>query len=187
MNKISRLFFLCLLALFNPLPCLADPVTAFTLIGAPKYPHGFAHYDFVNPDAPKGGTVTYGVIGTFDSLQPWLIKGQPAAGLNLMYDTLMARSPDEPFTLYPLIARQVDWNKTAMTLTFDLDEKARFSDGHAITAEDVVFRLNSSKNLDGPTRGACTRWSIVQKSCRRNRSASSSRKVMIPNCQWCWQ
>ena len=128
----------------------AEPRTGFTLIGEAKYPNGFAHYDFVDPAAPKGGSVTYGVIGTFDSLQPWLIRGQPAAGLSLIYDTLMARSPDEPFTLYPLIARSVDWQKDKRVLQFELDARARFNDGKPITADDIVFSFEQLKKSGRP-------------------------------------
>ena len=143
-------FFLFAIFLFFSLSAHAEPRTAFSLIGDAKYPNGFQHYDFVNPAAPKGGTVTYGVIGTFDSLQPWLIRGQPAANLNLMYDTLMARSPDEPFTLYPLIAKQVDWQPERRILQFDLDPRARFHDGQAITADDVIFSFEQLKTHGRP-------------------------------------
>ena len=77
---------------------------AVSMIGEPKYPQGFAHFDYVNPDAPKGGTLRLSEEGTFDSLNPILAKGELAAGLNLVFDTLMKSSQDEVSTTYGLLA-----------------------------------------------------------------------------------
>ena len=77
---------------------------ALSLVGEPKYPAGFAHFDFANPDAPKGGIVRMADIGSFDSLNPVLYKGETAGGLGLIYENLMADSLDEPSTSYGLIA-----------------------------------------------------------------------------------
>src|SRR5689334_25070248 len=79
---------------------------ALSLIGEPKYPADFTHFDFVNPDAPKGGNVRMADIGSFDSLNPVLYRGEPAAGLSLVYESLMADSLDEPSTSYGLIAER---------------------------------------------------------------------------------
>ena len=77
---------------------------ALSLIGTPKYPADFQHFDYVNPDAPKGGLVRMADIGSFDSLNPVLYKGEAAGGLGLVYETLMAESLEEPSTSYGLIA-----------------------------------------------------------------------------------
>ena len=74
--------------------------------GQPKYAEGFTHLDYANPDAPKGGTLKQASVGTFDNLNPYAIKGKAADGLNLVYDRLMQRVWDEPFTMYPLIAEK---------------------------------------------------------------------------------
>lgn len=82
-------------------------VHAIAMHGAPKYAPGFAHFDYVEPDAPKRGTLRRGRVGSFDSLNPFAIKGVPAHGLNLVYEPLLARTMDEPFTLYALLAESV--------------------------------------------------------------------------------
>ena len=109
------------------------------LRGAPALPDSFQNFPYANPRAPKGGELRLAEIGTFDSLLPWLIKGTAPPQLDWVYDKLMARSWDEPFTLYPLIAERVEQSADKKTLTFHLDSRARFQDGHAITAEDIEF------------------------------------------------
>jgi peptide/nickel transport system substrate-binding protein len=103
-------------------------------------PEGFSHFRYVNPEAPKGGRLTEGVVGTFDSLNPLIVKGLPAQAIRgYVIESLMARGYDEPFTLYGLIARDVDTDDARSYVTFTLDPAARFSDGHPVTADDVVF------------------------------------------------
>src|SRR5690606_33742553 len=94
----------------------AEPVHAIAMHGEPALPAGFSHLPYVNPDAPKGGKVAYGVVGTFDSVRPFIVRSMrttarglsdPAFG-NLVYETLMQRSQDEPFTLYGLLAETVE-------------------------------------------------------------------------------
>ncbi|MCW7552518.1 extracellular solute-binding protein [Endozoicomonas gorgoniicola] len=117
--------------------------TSMTMHGAPKYPEGFRHYDYVNPEAPKGGALRMTAMGTFDSLNPFIEKGTSVAATAYMYDTLMAASYDEPFTMYPLLAQYVEMAPDNSSITFHLNPKARFHDGHPVTAEDVVFSLNT--------------------------------------------
>jgi len=107
--------------------------------GAPQLPENFQSFPYVNPDAPKGGELRVAEIGTFDSLAPWLIKGTAPPQLDWVYDKLMARSWDEPFTLYPLIAQSAELSNDKKTLTFQIDRRARFQDGVSITAEDIKF------------------------------------------------
>ncbi len=107
--------------------------------GQSALPRNFTHFRYVNPDAPKGGELRLAELGTFDSVIPWLIKGNAPWQLDWMHDRLMARSWDEPFTLYPLIAESVVQSADKKILTFHLNPRARFQDGRAITADDVQF------------------------------------------------
>ncbi|MGE0564403.1 MAG: extracellular solute-binding protein [Pseudolabrys sp.] len=108
--------------------------------GTPAWPQGFTHASYANPDAPKGGRLTQGVLGTFDSLNPLIVKGLPAQSIRgYVIESLLARGYDEPFTLYGLLARTVETNPTRSTVTFELHPAARFSDGKAVTAQDVIF------------------------------------------------
>ncbi len=107
-----------------------------------KYPADFKHFDFVNPDAPKGGTMSFrgtGASQTFDSLNGFILKGEPAQGLGLLYDSLLTGSPDEPDAVYGLIAETLEYPKDRSWVIFNLRPEAKFSDGVPITADDVVF------------------------------------------------
>src|SRR3954453_21886043 len=128
-----------------------EPRHAIAMHGEPALPAGFAHFRYVNPDAPHGGRLVQGVLGSFDSLNPFIIKGLPPQGLraplvsgvniiaNNVVESLMVRGYDEPFTLYGLIARSIETDAARSFVTFTLDPAARFSDGRPVTAEDVVF------------------------------------------------
>lgn len=118
----------------------AEPVHGLAMHGAPKHPPGFSHFPYVNPDAPRGGTLVLGALGTFDSLNPFIIKGQSATGLRgYVYQSLLARSGDEPFSLYGLIAQSIEVPPDRSFIVFHLNPKAKFSDGRPITPEDVLF------------------------------------------------
>ncbi|AHY50430.1 binding protein component of ABC transporter [Bradyrhizobium japonicum SEMIA 5079] len=108
--------------------------------GKPAMPADFTHMPYANPDAPKGGRLTWGILGTFDSLNPFIVKGlavQPVR--NYVVESLLARGNDEPFTLYGLLARSVETDDARSFVTFRLDPRARFSDGKPVLAEDVLF------------------------------------------------
>ncbi|KPQ30153.1 MAG: microcin C transport system substrate-binding protein [Marinobacter excellens HL-55] len=109
--------------------------------GELKYPQEFSHFDYVNPDAPKGGTLKLSVVSNgFDSFNPFVIRGVAAAGVSsYVYDTLMESSADEPFSEYGLIAESVEIPDDRRYVIFNLREQARFQDGTPITAEDVAF------------------------------------------------
>ncbi|MEZ5844442.1 MAG: extracellular solute-binding protein [Hyphomicrobiaceae bacterium] len=108
--------------------------------GAPALDVGFGHFRSVDPAAPKGGRLTLGVLGGFDTLEPMNVKGVKAEGVRgLVYESLMARAPDEPFTLYGLIAGSVEMPDDRSSITFHLRPEARFSDRRAVTADDVLF------------------------------------------------
>ena len=108
--------------------------------GTPAMPDGFTAFPYANPDAPKGGQLVQGVLGTFDSLNPLIVQGLAVQAMRgYVVESLMARSYDEPFTLYGLLARTVDTDDARDYVTFGLDPAARFSDGTPVTAADVVF------------------------------------------------
>jgi len=110
--------------------------------GQAKYPVGFEHFDFVNPQAPKGGHVTYGSIGTFDSFNRYGSRGKPGAGTDYLNDPLFYLSPDDIDVSYALIAKTVRYSDDFTWLEVDMNEKAVFHDGVPITAKDVEFTFN---------------------------------------------
>ncbi|MDD7805181.1 MAG: extracellular solute-binding protein [Endozoicomonas sp. (ex Botrylloides leachii)] len=112
---------------------------AITLYGEPKYPADFTHFDYTNPNAPKGGALKQAVIGLFNNLNPYIDKGTAAAGSNLMYDTLLARSWDEPLTKYGYIAEKIELDPANNWAAFYINPKARFHDNKPVTAQDVKF------------------------------------------------
>ena len=119
---------------------VAQPVHGLAMHGAPKHRAGFSHFPYVDPDAPRGGRLTQGMLGTFDSLNPFIIRGVSATGLReYVFESLMARSGDEPFTLYGLIAGSVELPPDRAWVTFHLRPEARFADGQPITPDDVLF------------------------------------------------
>ncbi len=120
------------------------------MVGAPMMPEGFSHFNYANPDAPKGGTLHQAILGSFDTINPFGIKGTAAQSLNLVYDRLMMRSWDEPFTLYPLIAESVDVPADRSSITFTLNPKARFQDATPITADDVLYSFATLKDNGRP-------------------------------------
>lgn len=117
------------------------------LMGEPKYPPGFPHYEYVNPDAPKGGLVRFGVQGTFDSFNLVVagVRGELAAGISLIYDTLMTSSMDEPSAEYGLIAAALRYPDDYSQVTFRLNPEARWHDGQPITVDDIVFSFDVLK------------------------------------------
>jgi len=119
---------------------------ALAMHGAPALPAGFTHMPYANSEAPKGGRLVEGVLGTFDSLNPLIVRGvavQQVRGLpferGLVLESLLVRSNDEPFTLYGLLAKTVETDDDRSYVTFHLDPKARFSDGQPVLADDVLF------------------------------------------------
>jgi microcin C transport system substrate-binding protein len=124
----------------------AEPRHGASIFGDLKYGPDFGHFDYVNPDAPKGGKLTtIGTAGitTFDSFNGYILKGDAAQGLELIFDTLMVRAFDEPDAMYGLVAQSIDVAADKMSVTFALRPEAKFADGTALTAEDVcdTFRL----------------------------------------------
>ncbi len=129
----------------------AEPKHGIAMRGEPALPADYQYFPYVNPDAPKGGSITYGVVGTFDTLNPFLATSMRtyARGMfgdaefgNLVYETLMQRSADEPFTMYGLLAEKVETNDARTWVEFTLNPKARWSDGQPVTPEDVIFTFD---------------------------------------------
>ena len=127
-------------------PSVAAESYALAMHGNPALPANFTHLPYFNPDAPKGGRLVWGNLGTFDSLNPMIVRGiavQQVRSFNFergyVIESLMARGEDEPFTLYGLLARTVETDDARSYVTFRLDERAHFSDGKPVTADDVLF------------------------------------------------
>lgn len=142
----AALFALGLLAI----PAAGEPRHGISAFGDLKYPPDFKHFDYVNPDAPKGGRIaSRGIlaIDTFDSFNGYILRGNPAQNIGLLFDSLMARANDEPDALYGLVAKTADLAPDKKSITFQLREEARFSDDTKLTADDVCdsFRLLSTE------------------------------------------
>ncbi len=147
---------------------LSDPGSqpaqyAIAMHGAPALPADYAHFPYANPAAPKGGRLAIGILGTFDSLNPFNVKSGSAAQALVpnVFQTLMARSFDEPFTLYGLIAKSVETDEDRSYVLFHLDPRAKFSDGTPITSADVVFTFELLKDKGRPQSRAA--YTLVQR------------------------
>ena len=130
-------------ALLSISPALAQPTHALAMHGAPKYGLDFKHFDYVNPNAPKGGAVKLAAEGSFDSFNGFIIKGEAAVGLGGLYDTLMTSSADEAFSQYGLLAETVETPKDRSWVQFVLRKEARWHDGKPITADDVIWTFET--------------------------------------------
>jgi len=124
--------------------------TSGWLIRESKYGDNFQRYDYVNPDAPKGGTLNSTVVGTFDSFNPYVVQGSPAAGFSqfgggLLYDTLMEQAIDEGSVYHPLVAEAYKFPADYSSVTYRLNPAARWHDGQPITVADVVWSFNVLK------------------------------------------
>jgi microcin C transport system substrate-binding protein len=142
------------------LPGLAGPARAaepdvyigpaLAMHGDTKYPPGFTHFDYTDPDAVKGGEVHEGSLGSFDSLNGFILKGNEAPGIGGLFDTLTTQSEDEPFTEYGLLAEKIEVPKDRSWVIFDLRPEARFNDGSPVTADDVVWTFDTLKSKGHP-------------------------------------
>ena len=153
------------LALLAAAPAAAEPRHGFAVLGELKYGPDFRHFDYVNPNAPRGGETVEWYQGTFDSLHPFILRGVPAAGHNpflvdgnlLTFESLMVASADEAGSYYGLIAESVELPEDRSWVEFTLRPQAQFHDGSAITAEDVAFSFETLKEKGHPTYGLLLR------------------------------
>lgn len=156
MQIIYRVSLIVLLFAIWMLPPLARaetvmPKHAIAMHGEPKYKEGFIAFDYVNPEAPKSGTLRQGAIGTFDTFNPFALNGIAPGGIGLTYDTLMVQSLDEPFSLYGLVADKIEMPHDRSWVAFHINTTAKFSDGTPITADDVIFSFETLRDKGLPT------------------------------------
>ncbi len=127
-----------------------DKAHAISMHGLPKYEKNFKNFDYVNPNAPKGGTIKFHQIGSFDTLNNFILKGSPAANLSQIHDSLLVQSYDEPFTMYGLIAENISVPKDRSWVIFKIRKEAKFHDGSSIRVEDIIWTLNILKEKGHP-------------------------------------
>ena len=135
---------LALIVISVAVPPSAAPQHAIAMYGDPTLSSGFSSLPYVNSDAPQGGRVVFGASGSFDSLNPWIVKGRaPWALRSLIYEPLMGRNWDEPFSLYGLLAESIETNDDRDEVEFTLRSEAKFSDGSPVTIDDVMWSFET--------------------------------------------
>lgn len=150
-------------------PAMSEPKHAIAMQGEPALPPDYTHFDYVNPDAPKGGNITYCVVGSFDNLNPFILKSlrTTARGMmdltygNLVFEPLMQRNYDEAFSLYGLLADSADMDTERKSIEFHLNPNAKWSDGEPVTPEDVLFTYDVFTDKGRPPYNA--RMSLIAK------------------------
>ncbi|HEY7774557.1 MAG TPA: ABC transporter substrate-binding protein, partial [Marinagarivorans sp.] len=150
---LIRTLFVFLAALTLSSSAFAETIIkshALTKVGEPKYEQGFSRFEYTSANATKGGEVRIAEIGGFDSLNYFIQKGLAERNCTLIYDSLMVRSADEPNTMYGLVAESVEYPEDRSWITFNLNTDAKFSDGKAITADDVKFTFDTLINHGDP-------------------------------------
>ena len=123
---------------------------AIAMHGTPKYSADFEHFEYTNPGAPKGGRVVFSAFGSFDSLHPFILKGQSAAGVGNLFETLTTSSSDEAFSRYGLLAESIEWPEDRSWVAYTLRPEARWHDGQPVTVEDVIWSLEILKTKGHP-------------------------------------
>jgi len=155
---MSRRFQMMLVLLLTTLPTAVTAATdsaipsshGIAMHGDLKYPENFKNFDYVNPDAPKGGVVRLNAIGTFDSFNSFIIKGNPATGLGFLYESLMTSAADEAFSQYGQLAEKITVPKDRSWAEFLIRKQARWQDGKAVTPEDVIWTFNTLTTKGSP-------------------------------------
>ena len=145
-----RLIMLLAAALVSAGPAIAEPMYGLSLLGPLQLPADFSHFPDANPDAPKGGNVSLAAIGSFDSLNPFVVRGSPATGIGRVWESLMAPNPDEAEAEYGHLAQSIDIAADHLSVTFVLRPEARFSDGTPVLASDVVWSFNTLREKGRP-------------------------------------
>lgn len=149
------------------LPALvqAEPRHGIAMYGEPDLPEGFTSLPYVNPDAPQGGRITYGSTGSFNSLNPWIVKGRAPWSLrSQVFESLMGRNWDEPFSLYGLIAESIETDDERSWVEFTIRDEARFSDGSPVTIDDVMWSFETLGTLGHPRYRIA--WSKIREMTR---------------------
>ena len=142
---------ICSIVIVYSLPLYGEPRHGIAMHGGPKHDRNFSHFSYTNPDAPKGGELRIAVQGSFDSLNPFIVKGVSGGGVrNNVYESLMARAYDEPFSLYGLLAKTIETPADRSWVAFQLRSEAKFSDGRPITPDDVIFTHSLLKKRGRP-------------------------------------
>ena len=127
------------------------PSHGISMYGDLRYPADFSHFDYANPDAPKGGSLVLSAVGTtFDTLNPFVLRGVPGAGVVLVYQTIVEGSLDEPFSEYGLLAKSIATPADRSFVEYDLRENARWHDGKPVTVEDVIFSFDILRTKGTP-------------------------------------
>jgi peptide/nickel transport system substrate-binding protein len=155
---LTRLLLALFLLTFAPGLAASDPLYGIAMHGAPALGPDYSHFSYVNPAVKKGGRIAYGVVGTFNNLNPFILKAKrtTARGMldpeygNLVIESLMTRSKDEPFTLYGLLAETVEWDDARSFIQFNLNPRARWSDGQPVTPDDVIFTFELLRDKGRP-------------------------------------
>jgi peptide/nickel transport system substrate-binding protein len=149
--KLIRGFSALALAVSISYSALAAPQAGVAMHGEPALPAGFKSLPYANPDAPQGGTLRQAVTGTFDSISPFIVKGNSATGVGTyVFESLMGRNWDEPFSLYGLLASSIDISDDHQTFTFKIRPEAKFSDGKPVTSADVAFSMETLRDKGRP-------------------------------------
>jgi len=150
MSSRKNIFFLFIITLILFIPIkisfsqsYENKVHAISVFGDIKYDKNFTHFDYVNPDAPKGGKIKLAERGTFDSLNQFVLKGLPAIGLDYIYESLLKESLDEPLTAYGLLAERLIISEDRSSATFYLRKNAKWHDNTPITSQDIVWTFNN--------------------------------------------
>lgn len=152
MRPASAFFATTFILAFCALPAWAQTAQhGLALHGAPKYPASYTHFDYVNPDAPKGGDLHLSALGTFDTLNPFTLKGVAADGAGMVFETLLVRSMDEPFSEYGWVAESVTIAPDRTWISYKLRSQARFQDGSTITPDDVIFSFETLRDKGHPS------------------------------------
>lgn len=151
MNTIRKFAILAAAAWLLTGAAIAAPQHGIAMHGEPALPPGFTHLPYANPDAPQGGQLRQAITGSFDSVNPFIVKGTAAANLRTyVFESLLGRNWDEPFALYGLLAESIDVSEDRNSFTFRLRPEAKFSDGTPVTAADVVFSMETLRDKGRP-------------------------------------
>src|ERR1700751_5706811 len=151
MRKLCGIFVCLLLSVALATAGAAATTPGMSLFGDLKYGPDFQHFDYVNPDAPKGGTMRLLAIGTFDTLNPYVVKGVPAAGIGQIFDTLAMPSEDEPGSEYGLVAEKIELAPDKLSVLYTLRMEARFHDGSPMTPEDLIWTFETLRMKGAPS------------------------------------